>query len=397
MEESLEELVQLLRSASIKASCAGELYHNGVKGPCIITIERGPLSLKGVVFYAKAENLDKAVLEAAKARIDNKAHMALIIVEGEPGERERRLLEAMGIAVIAGKPVIEEAPEEEYHIRPRIREPEKALERAKPSSRGLLTGVLAGRQRVELLGYRWAYLKVRCYNIILNASDLVPDALEALEVILCFETATGSLVEYSPEEGLVLSDILVRVGELEEEPVEVIKYLAKAGRANISEIADIVGSVERARVVIDILSEFGLVEVDPDGSVRLIVAGIDAYNSPQEELFSMAEPGAPTCGKTLEVQEVVDRLDEIVGSLGKLRKIVNLYYPVLIGVFRKYKDSRTIDVAVIIDGVTGRRMEDVEDAIAGTSAVLILDNIIEEIVSGSRDECQGLGSGSTNS
>ena len=386
MEENLEELIQLLRSASIKASCPGELYHNGVRGPCIITIEKGPLAIKGVVFYAKADSLDKAALEATKARIDNKAHLALIIVEGDPGEREKRLLEAMGIAVITSRIVVEEVAEEEYHIKPRISEPEKVLEKAKPSPRGLLTGVLAGRQRVELLGYEWAYLKVRCYNIILNASDLVPDALEALEVTLCFETATGSLVEYS-EDGLLLSDILVRVGELEEEPVEVIKYLARAGRANISEIADIVGSIERARVVIDILSEFGLVEVDPDGTVRLVVAGIDAYNSPHEKLFSIAEPGRPDCGKVLEVEEVVDRLDEIVGSLGKLRKVTNLYYPVLVGVFRKYKDSRTIDVAVIVDGITGRRMEDVEDAIAGTSAVLILDNIIEEIASGSREEC----------
>ena len=386
MEESLEELLQLLKNASVRASCPGELYHNGVRGPCIVTIEKGPLSLKGVVFYATLESLDKAAVEAAKARIDHKAHLAMIIVEGEPGDRERRLLEAMGIAVVSGKARIEEAPEETYYIEPRLESPEDALERAKPAGRGLLTGVLSGRQKVELLGYKWAYLRIRCYDIMLNASDLVPEALEAMEVSLCFETATGSLVEYSGS-GLILSDILVRIGEIEEEPVEVIKYLARAGRANMNEIAEVVGGIERAKVVVDLLAEFGLVEVDPDGTVRLVVTGIDEYSSPKEKLLSLARKGAPSCGKTIEVGEVIERLDEIVGSLGKLRRIANIYYPVLVGVFRKHRDSKTIDVAVILDGVTGRRMEDLEDAIAGTSAVLILDSIIEEIASGSGREC----------
>ncbi len=351
-----------------------------------MTIEKGPLAIKGVVFYAAVDSLDKAAVEAAKARIDNKAHLAMIIVEGEPGEKERRLLEAMGIVLVSGKTRVEEAPEEAYYIEPRIEDPESVLEKARPSGRGLLTGVLSGRQRVELLGYKWAYLRVRCYDIMLNASDVVPEALEAMEVSLCFEAATGSLVEYS-NNGLVLSDILVRIGELEDEPVEVIRHLAKAGRANLSEIAEIVGGLERAKVVVDLLSEFGLVEVDPDGTVRLVVAGIEEYSSPKEKLLSLAKRGSPGCGKIIEVDEVIERLDEIVGSLGKLRRIANIYYPVLVGVFRKYRDSKTIDVAVILDGVTGRRMEDLEDAIAGTSAVLILDSIIEEIASGSRGEC----------
>ncbi len=367
---------------------------NGVYGPCIAEVRAGPVTLRLLVFTSQ-NGLDAAtVRKVASYKISEGADAAIILVKGEVDPAIQELAQVLGVRIAAPKAELEKEAivERDYTIESRVA-PEQAerIFRTKilQSLRGILGGVFTGR-RVEYAGMAHSHVWVRCYKTTLHAADVAPEAIEAVELTVCFEMASGSMVEYDRGRGLVVGDVLVRLGELDDEVIEVIRYLSTASPARIAEVAEHLGSHERARVVIDLLAEFGLVEVEPDETVRLTAPLPSEYTPPTrilEEPGVTIIQGKPDCELVIGTPEVADRVDTIVSALGTIEEITNLYYPIYIGVFQKYKDSKRIDVATILDGITGERREDLEEIIAGSPAIYKFDNIIEKVIRGERIEC----------
>jgi len=401
--DTLESFSEALSAAGFRVSCRHPYaYHEGLKGPCLAEGRLGPVPVR-VVFFHAPNGVDADMLRrVAASRVAEEADLAVVIARDTP-EIVRSAARLLGVLVLDEEAMgAEEEAVEALVAEPVISEEEaERIFKTKVlnSLKGLLGGVFGGK-RVEYLGHSLAFLRLRCYKLALHAADYVPEALETMETSVCFETASGSLVEYTSS-GLELSDILVRLGELEEESIEVVHVLARSPSASLAEIAEHVGSFEKARVIVELLAEFGLVEIGPDESVRLVVPIPEDYRDPLNALLesgiTRVHPGKPDCESILGLDEIAEKLDSIMSALGRIEDIKELYYPLYVGVFRKHKDSRYIDVATIVDGITGRRSEDIEEMLAGSPAVFKLDSIIVKVARGSRPECRGLGTGSTTS
>jgi len=402
--DTLESFSEALSAAGFKVSCRHPYaYHEGLKGPCLAEGRLGPVPVKVVIFHAPSGVNADMLRRIAASRVAEEADLAVVISRGTP-EIVRSAARLLGVLVLDEGAMGEEAEEavESLVAEPAVSEVEaEEIFKSKilHSLRGLLGGVFGGR-KVEYLGHSLAFLRLRCYRLALHAADVVPEALETMEASVCFETASGSLVEYTSG-GLELSDILVRLGELEEESIEVVHLLARSPSASLAEIAEHVGSFEKARVIVELLAEFGLVEIGSDESVRLVVPIPEDYRDPLTALIESGatriHSGRPDCESIIGLEEIVEKLDAIMPALGRIEEVKDFYYPIYVGVFRKYKDTRYIDVATIIDGITGRRSEDIEEMLAGSPAVFKLDSIIVKVARGSKPECRGLGTGSTTS
>ncbi len=403
MDQALSSIVESLKAQGARVRCKGPSY-NGVTGLCIADVSIGGIPLRVLIVGVKSAtpHTVKAVLEE---KVDEDAHIAVLVAREPVDETVAELLAGIAGLVVVPESLIrgearEEAP---VYVIPHVvnrSDAEKVFRgRILSSLKGFL-GVFS-QKKIEFVAASEAYLRLRCYKLTIHVIDEVPEALEAAEASLCFETASGSLVEFDEEEGLRVSDVLVRLGELEDETIEVIQLLAKNRTASIAEIAEHVGSFEKARVIVEILAEFGLVEFTSDEAVRISLPTLAEYRASMDRLLSLARRSEkPSCEDVLGLEEVADKLDRIVGAFGSIEEVADIYYPLYVGVFKKYKDSKSIDVAIILDGVSGERMEDLEELIASSPAVFKLDDIINRINRGAvhpREECRGLGSGSTAS
>jgi len=406
MVEGLRPIVSALRDAGFRVDCEPRIKQatTRVEGPCRFEGRFGPFKIRGVLLYA-AEPDDAILRELIQYKLEYKAQVAVLAsaVHVPPGLRA--VADALGIVIVEPEKAVADAARRleevtDYTVKARIdRGQAEAIFREKiaASLKGLLGGVFSG-VRVTFEGLVLAYYKFRCYDTMLHAIDKSDEALESEETRLCFETATGTLVGY--EDGrLVVYDELTRLGELDDDAIAVLEQLSKIGTMSLNEIGELIGGIDRARIVVDILLEFGLVEVEVGDQVSIAPLELSDYRDlltwlEGEGLLVKGRP--PSCAETLGPGFDEKKLDRIVSALGLVRRVYNVYYPIYIGVFRKRKNEKAIDVSILLDGVTGKRMEDFEELIADSYVVFKLDEIVNNVLSGKAEkECEELGTGST--
>ncbi len=411
MASDLQDVIETLRGQGYRVECrpelGGRLAAEGVRGPCVFEGTLGFIPVRGVFVKARSASRD-VVRELVRLKADTGSALAVLVVEEEAPEPVAALASLLGVILVSGVPEAPpEAPREEaaeYTVPPVI-DYNAAVKIMSTKIRNSIQGMLGSvfsQKKASFVGMRMAYLSLRCYDIVLHSLEESPEALETRKTVLCFETATGSLVGFD-EEGLVIYEELMRLGELDDDAVRVLELLSKIRSASLNEIVEFVGSSEKARVIVNILEEFGLLEPDLEGFYRIAPLPVSEYTSPYRLL---SDKGIIVRGRPPECMEVlgpgfdISKLDRIVSAFGLVESVSTLYYPVYIGVFRKRKDGKHVDVATILDAVTGRRLEDLEELIADSNVIYQLDRIIDDIVSGSAKQCpeeEGLGTGSTAS
>jgi len=406
MVEGLRPIVSALRDAGFSVDCEPRIRQATVKveGPCRFEGKFGPFRIRGVLIYA-SEPDDSILRELIRYKLEYKAQVAVLASAVPVPSGLKAVADALGIVIVEPDRPLAEAERRlqeivDYTVKARIDrgEAEKIFrEKVAASLRGLLGGVFSG-VRVTFEGLVLAYYKLRCYDTMLHAIDKSDEALESEETRLCFETATGSLVGF--EDGqLVVYDELTRLGELDDDAISVLEQLSKIGTMSLNEIGEHIGGIDRAKIVVEILLEFGLVEVEVGDQVSIAPLELSDYKDPltwleSEGLLLRGRP--PSCAEILGPGFDEKKLDRIVGALGLIKRVYNVYYPIYIGVFRKKKNEKAIDVSILLDGVTGKRMEDFEELIADSYVVFKLDEIVNNILSGKvGEECEELGTGST--
>ncbi len=71
-----------------------------------------------------------------------------------------------------------------------------------------------------------------------------------------------------------------------------------------------------------------------------------------------------------------------------MKEKVDVYFPVYIGVFKKKKKGdEGLEIATIIDAVWGRRLEDIEELVASSKVIYVIDEIINEIINKIEKKC----------
>lgn len=390
------DLLEELKKHGFKVECRPELFSNGarknvVAGPCMIEGSIGPIPVKGLVVLVEAVS-PIVVREMAKLRVAESLPIAIIVSETEPTRDIEELAVALGVIVTRiGAELRVSEQVKNYTVIPRIDEngARRIFEsRIKGDLLGILGGVMVSK-KVKFAGLKLVYFPVRCYKVLIHRLDEEKEALEAVKADLCFETATGSLV--SVKNGVLHPrEELVRLGELDEEAVRVVEIVSSIGSASLNEIAEHLGGAEKARILADLLVELGILEPDYNGSLHVTPLHIEDYKSPLSYLENeglLVEGRPAKCSRVLEPGFDLSRLDRLVKTFGLLEVIINIYYPVYIGVFHKVKNEKHVDIAAIVDGVTGKRLEELEETIADSNMIYQLDKIIEEIT-GSIEECE---------
>ncbi len=237
-------------------------------------------------------------------------------------------------------------------------------------------------KKILYMGNALLFYPLRCYRILMKGGS-GDQVLSAEEAEFCLELGTGSLVRFSESNGLRIDTRLGQLGELEDEVVEVLETIGERGEISLEEIAEVVGSSEKAEVIVQVLVDYGLLEplgLDTYAIARLTPRRSYRLVSLLGERNLLVE-GSPKCGITLEPVVPIAKLDKIVSIFGIINNKIILYYPVFLGVFVKKKgDQRSEEIAVFVDGVTGARLNDLEEVVASGRMIYTIDEIIDNIV-----------------
>ncbi len=391
-----DDLLKELRKQGFKVECRPELLSNGARrgvlaGPCKFQGSIGPIPVRGLLVVTETAT-PLVIRELAKLRVAESLPIAIVVTRDEPSKDIQELAGALGVIVTQlGLELKLEEQVKNYTVIPRLDDnsARKIFEsKVKGDLLGILGGMLASK-KVRFVGLKLVYFPLRCYEVLVHKLDEEDEALEARKANLCFETATGSLVSIK-DRMLYIREELVRLGELDDDAVNVIEIVSSIGSASLNEIAEHLGGTERARIITDVLVELGLLEPDYNGLFHVSPLHLEDYTSPityfkNEGLLTEGRPAK--CSKVFEPGFDLGKLDRIVRAFGLVESTSNIYYPLYIGVFRKTKNEKYVDVATIIDGVTGERMEDMEETIADSNMIYQLDRVIEEITGSVSEEC----------
>ncbi len=392
----MEDLIEDLRKKGFQIACEPELLSNGARkrvlsGPCFFSGTLGSLLLRGVFVVVDYATSD-VIRDLTVIRMKKGVPLAFVIARDPPPRELELLATALGVGIIHGelRAIVPERVEE-YIVLPGIdaEVARKIFEtRVKSSLSGILGGVLSSR-KITFAGHRLVYIMIACYEVLVHMREH-GELLEAQRSNLCFETASGSLV--GVERGrIAIREEFSRLGELDHEAIRVLEIIASGGRVSLNEIAEHFGDPERARVIVDFLVELGLIEPDYEGYFHIVEPRIEDYTSLRDYFAGKGKlvQGKPAkCARIIEPGFDLTALDKVVKAFGLIEGKCIIYYPIYIGIFRKFRNhERYVDTAAIIDGLTGERLEDLEEVLVSSNAIYQLDRIIEEVTSQLEEKC----------
>jgi len=238
--------------------------------------------------------------------------------------------------------------------------------------------LLIKNKNIKFIDCELVFLPLRCYNILINEKSSRHE-IRVEHGELCFELASGSLVSF--DEGLKVDSRLSELGDLDETSLLVLEFLGKKGEASFEEIAEIVGSEERAEIALQVLGEHGL--VGQLGFETFILNNIKINNN--NRVYSLLVerkllvPGNPKkMGKLLEPTVSVSKLDRIISVYGRIKNKYIIYYPIYLGLY--FDEGKNEEIVVLVDGVSGVRNEELEDIVASSDMILQIDEIVEYLV-----------------
>ena len=119
---------------------------------------------------------------------------------------------------------------------------------------------------------------------------------------------------------------------------------------------------------------------------------LSGYRDPLSESENLLEKGRPSCGRILRSHIGLGKMERIIRAYGRIKSEAILYYPLHVLVYARRKGDKSVEVAVLIDGITGERVAELEEMLASSPAVTEMDEIIDEVSSSKIDRvvvCNG--------
>ncbi len=361
-----------------------------------IPLETLGVTIKGGLVRTSKINAD-LINALQHLRASKKLDFIVVETDIEIDDELAQILLLQGIRIVSRvERRIKEWISEVYTVKPRIGYEEARkifVTQVKSSMQGML-GSMLSHKKIEFQGLALAYFPLKCYQLLLHSHVDNAGEIVAEEAELCFELATGSLMRLE-DDTLYIDPRVGQLGELEEEVVNILALIGERGEISIDEISEIVGSIEKAEVIVQILIDYGLLE--HIGLDKFKIRFIEEKR--EHKLYSFFRDkgllieGRPSrCSLVLDPEIDLDKLDKIISVFGRIIKTIMLYLPIYIGVFKKGKNDQTREIVAIIDGLWGERLEDLEEIIASSRMLYRIYEIMNTIMkkeSVSFEKCPG--------
>ncbi len=385
----LKRVTSILESHGFNVECNGKM--RGASGsywdvPCIGSLNIGPVTIR--IGVAAASTVDSDAVEYYLSAKNDLALDKVIVVTRErpPGELVR-LASRLGISVVPGPEIREPlGPSERgetLYIHPQVTV-EEVLERIRTGRiRGLKPVIPILGRRKNILGARLLLYPLLCYRGTIHAHLGGEGAIATREVDLCFEAGSGSLVTVE-EHGLSIVWEWGQLGEIEDTAVDVLAVIGEIGTVSLTQLKEHFSDID-VEIALSVLEEYGLVDRLGGDMYTIAKPPIQGYKSPMTELRGLLakEPPQARCVRRLEPMVDPLKLRRIVESIGTVEEEAVLYYPVYMVVV---EDERSdIKQTILVDGVKGTRLDDLEEVVSDSKMVKPIEKIVEEVEK--RREC----------
>ncbi len=253
-----------------------------------------------------------------------------------------------------------------FHVKPKI-DMETAVKQAK-CERGIF-GSCKGVHKATILGY----LPIYEYKVSLESPSKGDSQIEFIESDVDFESIRGSMVSVDDEGTLKLENILVNIGDLSFEVVEVARYIAEHGPLTREELSEIVSIDERKleRIILVLMDKM-LIDVYGDTYAIRPLSLPGKYKSVSAK--HRLENGIPTDGEILHAIVSPEKLEYLLEAFGTVHEAKLIYYPLYINVYEKKKGIYRVR---LVDGNTGKRLTDFEELLEHTDDIRRIVSKIE--------------------
>ena len=347
-------------------------------------------NVNGLVILYKYKKIDLSSLEHAyTVKMDTGVDKVLVVIsDGMISEDILRIARKLGIEIISGRTIIglrkesklkELYEEKTYFIEPKY--DAKEIEVIVKEEGYLSSGIISrfSSKKHELVGIKLAYIPMYCFTTIIHSIDEEPEIIEAEDVILCFEALSGSLISIEDNE-LSVVDEWRQVGEIEDDVIDVLKLISELGSVSRTQLEEHFKD-PNIDLALDVLMEYGLVEPMGADLYKVEAPPIGDYRSPMEALRSQLKRGLPPCGILFDAMINISKLEGILEAYGLVKDYTILYYPIYLAIIRKEKTGRRIDTVIMIDGISGARLKDIEELILDSAAIKQIDKVISDVES----------------
>ncbi len=245
-----------------------------------------------------------------------------------------------------------------YYVKPKISINE-AAKRAKCDKR--LFGSCKGKHVATILGY----LPIYEYKVSLESPHKGETQIEFRETELDFESIRGSMVSIDDEGTIRIENLLVNIGDIPFEVVEVARYIAEHGPLTKEELSEIVSIDDRKleRIILVLMDKM-IIDVYGDTYAIKPLSVPKKYRS-VSQAYSL-ERGTPHEGETLHPYVSPEKLEYLLEAFGTVHGIKLVYYPVYINI---YERNGGIYRVKLVDGNTGKRLDDFEELLEHTDDI----------------------------
>ncbi len=281
-------------------------------------------------------------------------------------------------------PVTAKKPAKKFYVSPSL-----TVEKVSEISERLRGGLLRRVVNVlgDFVGARLAFMPLYCSVIHAHSIDYTPSPLEMETVTLCFELQTGSLVTFG--DGLRTANFWQKIGELGSESIEVLKLIAEMGEAGIPDLKEKLGDKVDVDSVIEVLMERGLIRQKSPETYSLAPLPTSRIRDVVSSLEGRLIKGEPSCGYVFKAHVDVSKINSVLRLYGNVKDEQLVYYPLVVMLYRRSVERRKIEMTVIVDGVEGSRLGEMEELIAESPAVTETDLIADDILKrGGIELCQ---------
>lgn len=263
-----------------------------------------------------------------------------------------------------------------YHIPFRVKREE--ADRIALGLRGIFM------RRGEYLGPIFAYMPV--YSVIATLTRNpggTSSLLESEKVEFDVDLSSGSIVGVSHDGSLHLPGGLRRLFlELTLTHAGLLKIIVEEGGISFSNLAERIGvTVGELEKEISVLIDAGLVEVVRGDILLAKHIKLGNLRGILEYYGNLAIEDGPRGDNFITLPINVDEevVDEFIEVYGVVESEAIVYYPLIIAAYKRKKGSRPAYSFVVIDGVSGKRLEDVEEALSTAGVSRLLEEKAESL------------------
>jgi len=260
----------------------------------------------------------------------------------------------------------------EYHLEPRI--PDERLKEIVAKHRGMII------KKGDYRGASLLYIPLYSMEVLAHRRGGLSSMMSTEKLWLSFDGLSGSLIGVDDRGSLTVIEQWMDLGTLDQTAISVYRYIVEEGLVTLPQLEARFKDINNLTEIVSLLSEYNLVEETEYNIYSPKSPPLRGYRSPAEHYKNSLKEGRPGEGAVLDPAADLYALEQLAEGICRIEERMILYYPVYLIVYTKDKDGRISVTEVLIDGLTGERLYEIEDLMARARDQKLLDPILEEII-----------------